>query len=179
MDHQLTFDRSLQKKVRGLKRRYKEIEDMIIEQTEIVPDPSECSLGYWHLHLPWGQDYIMSRKTPNKFRRALLQLLINRVNHLIKLKSEKQMGYQIYAIITFPNLFYSKIVVLPDSSWFDGFFERESKEQKWIPLDDNRNISKEWNVVIPSELKVRGFKEIIFDDDFNYESELWFIGEVS
>ena len=65
MHYRLTIDRRLQKKVRGLKRRYKEIENIIIEQTETVPEPSKCGLGYWHLHLPWGQDYIMSRKTPN------------------------------------------------------------------------------------------------------------------
>jgi hypothetical protein len=76
-------------------------------------------------------------------------------------------------------LFNSQIVIFPDKSWFDGFFERSSKEQKWIPLDSGRNIIKEWNLVLSSDLKVRGFKEIISDDDINYEDEIWFIGELN
>ena len=92
---------------------------------------------------------------------------------------KEQSDYCIYAIISLPHLFDSQIVVIPDKSWFDFFFERNSTEQKWIPLDSERNLIKEWNLVLSSDLKVRGFKEIISDDDFNYEGEIWFIGELN
>ncbi|MEH7336671.1 DUF3916 domain-containing protein [Neobacillus drentensis] len=69
-------------------------------------------------------------------------------------------------------------MIAPDKSWFDGFFERNSTEQKWIPLGSERNLIKEWNIVLSSDLKIRGFKEIISDDCFNHEGEIWFIGEL-
>ncbi|MBV7509766.1 DUF3916 domain-containing protein [Bacillus sp. sid0103] len=84
-----------------------------------------------------------------------------------------------YAIISLPNLFDSQIVVLPDKSWFVGFLERNSQEQKWVPLDSDRNIIKEWNLVLSSDLKLRGFKEIISDEDINHVGEIWFIGELN
>ncbi|MED1471606.1 DUF3916 domain-containing protein [Bacillus salipaludis] len=69
--------------------------------------------------------------------------------------------------------------IKPEKSWFDGFFERNSAEQRWILLDSERNLIKEWNLVLSSDLKVRGFKEIISDDSFNYEGEIWFNGELN
>jgi hypothetical protein len=176
---QWRFENGSKKKVRGLGRRYKTLVEDLTELTKIIPNPNEYGLGYWHLHLPFSQEYIDSKKTPNKLRRDIMQKLIERVNYLISIKTTEQSDYCIYAIISLPNLFDSQIVVLPDKSWFVGFFERNSKEQKWIPLDSDRNIIKEWNLVLSSDLKVRGFKEIISDDEINHVGEIWFIGELN
>ncbi|MBM7656334.1 hypothetical protein JOC76_005909 [Neobacillus cucumis] len=107
-----------------------------------------------------------------------MRKLIEPGEHLINIKKQEQSDYCIYVIISLPHLFDSQIVVIPDKSWFDGFFKRNSTEQKWIPLGSERNLIKEWNIVLSSDLKVRGFKEIISDDCFNHEGEIWFIGEL-
>ena len=176
---QWKFDNGSPKKLRGLKRRYKTLITDFNEMTETMPNPNEKSLGYWHLHLPFSQEYIDSKKTPNKLRRDIMQMLINRVDYLKNIKTKEQSDYRIYSIISLPNLFDSQIVVLPDKSWFDGFFERDSDEQKWITLDKHRNLIEEWNLILPSALEVRGYKEIISEDNYNYEGEIWFIGELS
>jgi hypothetical protein len=136
-------------------------------------------LGYWHLHLPFSQAYIDSIKAPNKLRRDIIQTLINRVSHLKNLKSPLQDEYRIYTVISLPNLFDSQIAALPDRSWFDGYFERDSQEQKWQPLNKQRNLIKEWKLILPPVLEVKGCKAIISDEDYCYEGEKWFIGELN
>ena len=167
------------KKVRGLKRRKKTLINSISDITEKMPNPSEYGLGYWHLHLPFAQSYINSSKFPNRFRREIMQILINRVSYLKNIKTKAQVEYRIYALISLPDLFDSQIVVLPHNSWFDGFFERDSEEQKWIPLDTSRNLIQEWELNCPPDLQIKGYKEIISEEDYYSEGEKWFIGELN
>jgi hypothetical protein len=53
----------------------------------------------------------------------------------------------------------------------------------WIALNENRNLSKEWDLTIPDELDVKGIKEDIKDlelvDDDIFGGETWFIGELN
>ena len=176
---QWQFDNGSKKKVRSLKRKYKTLVQDLKNITETMPNPTESSLGYWHLHLPFSQDYVDSKKTPNKMRRDIMQMLISRVNYLINIKTKEQIDYRIYSIISLPNLFDSQIVVLPDKSWFDGFFERDTKEQKWIPLSLERNIVSEWDLSVPKGMDILGIREEITDEDGEkFESEIWFVGEL-
>ena len=166
------------KKVRGLKRRKKTLKKWISDITKQMPNPSECGLGYWHLHLPFAQTYVYSSKLPNKFRREIMQSLIDRVSYLKSIKSKGQAEYRIYALVSLPNLFDSQLVVYPHNSWFDGFFERDSEEQKWIALDTSGNLILEWELNCPSNIQIKGFKEVISEEDYYFEGEIWFIGEL-
>lgn len=170
------FDNGSKKKPRGLKRRYKTLINVMEKSTRTMPDLNESSLGYWHEHLPFSQEYIDSKKTSNSIRRGIMQTLINRVNYLKSIKQEEHIDYRMYTIISLPHLFDSQIAIIPDKSWFEGFFE---EEQKWIPLDKDRDLLKEWHLNTPSNLEVKGYKEIISDEDYYHEGEVWFIGELS
>lgn len=118
------FKNDYKKKVRGLNRRKRTLIKSISDITEEMPIPSEYGLGYWHLHLPFAQSYINSGKLRNKFRREIMQILINRVSYLKNIKTQVQEEYRIYALISLPDLFDSQIVVLPNKSWFNGFFKK-------------------------------------------------------
>ena len=77
-----------------------------------------------------------------------------------------------------PALWYSEIIVFFGESHFEGYFYRNNEYQKWIPLEDTRNIAKEWTLRVPKALKIKGYKEILTNDDSIYENELWYIGEI-
>jgi len=176
--NRLALDADLKKKVRGLQRKYREIENYVIEETEFVLNPFSPSLNYWHLHLPWGKEYIYSYKTPNRFRRKVMQLLIDRVHYLIQEKAKSEKSYQVYAIVYLPYLFHSQLVVVPDKSWFDNYFERQSPDQTWVSLSDERDLAKEWQLHIPDTLSVLGMKERTIEDGESFVSDIWFIGEL-
>ena len=172
------FDNGSKKKLRGIRRRFNTLEKDIVSITNTMPDPNESSLGYWHLHLPFSQEYIDSIKTPYSIRRKLIQLSIDRVNFLIQLKTKEQSDFRVYGVISLPNLFDSQLAVIPDNTFFEGFFDRNTEDQQWIPLDKSRDIIEEWNLELPDGLMVKGYKEIIIDKDYSYQGEIWFIGEL-
>ena len=73
-----------EKKVRGIKRKLYNLLARTEEHT--AEFPTHFYNGYWHLHLPVAQNFIDSNKTPKKVERFCIQTLLNRAEHLIRLK---------------------------------------------------------------------------------------------
>ncbi|MBZ5753895.1 DUF3916 domain-containing protein [Metabacillus sp. DBTR6] len=119
-----------------------------------------------------------SGNTPNSVRNLCMQTVINQVQHLIDIKRESEKAHRVYTLISLPRLFDSQIVFLFDKKDFEGFFDRDTEEQRWIPLLSDRSIKKEWGLEIPEGLAVKGYKQIINDENYAYEGGLWFIGEL-
>lgn len=165
------------KKVRGIKRKYHNMVKRIEEHT--LEFPSEFFNGYWHLHLPVALDFISSSKTPKKIKRLCIQKLLDRAEHLLKLKPHDNEKYRVVVSVDLPNLWGSQIIVFKGDSHFRGFFDRNDEYQKWFRLSDNRNIQTEWGLSVPDNFQVLGFKEVITDEDGDrYEGEIWFLGEL-
>ena len=165
------------KKIRGLKRKSRNLENRIISYTEFFPEEED---RYWHLHLPCRSNLIDSIKTPFSLRRSIIQLLIDRTNHLINSRSEElELGYaHVLLALNFPNLWNSQIIVFYDQEYFRNFFDRNSPSQLWTKLPSTRDIIREWKLNLPPSLDVVGYKEDISDEEFEYSGELWFIGEL-
>lgn len=164
------------KKVRGMKRKYHKMINNIKENT--MEFPTGFFNGYWHLHLPVAQDFISSEKTPKSVKRQCIQALLDRAEHLIGLKPTDKDKYRVVVAIDLPHLWNSQIIIFKGESHFKNFFERNDEYQKWLHLPDNRNIKTEWDLLIPNEKEITGFKEIITDEDHHYEGEIWFIGQI-
>ncbi|WP_046173579.1 DUF3916 domain-containing protein [Domibacillus indicus] len=166
------------KKVRGMKRKTENMMKRIEEST--MEFPSEFYKGYWHLHLPADQDFINSHKTPCNVKRLCIQALIDRTNHLMEIKPDSNEKLRAAACITFPHLWDSQIIVFKGDRHFQNFFNRNDDFQRWIPLAEERNLAAEWELSIPSGMKVKGFKEEVIDDEEEacHTREIWFIGEL-
>ncbi|PFK67194.1 hypothetical protein COJ21_24315 [Priestia megaterium] len=178
--HRWKFDNGLKKKTRGIKRKCRTFVNSITEYTTSLPSPEDNSyLGYWHLHMPFNESFIDSKNTSNSVRKLCMQTMINRMQHLIDTRTELEKEYRIYILISLPKLFDSQIVVLFDKEDLNGFFDRNTEEQSWIPLPSERSIEKEWGLEIPENLVIKGYKETINDEDYFHEGELWFIGELA
>lgn len=170
-------DKSYRKKIRGKTRKFKEMEIALIESTSKFPKV-DLEYGYWHLHIPTSQRFIDSYKTPVSLRRKFIQLIIDRVEFLINNKVESDVPTRVIACINSPNLWDSQIIVFFGEDYYKSFFDRNTEYQKWKSLLKQRNICREWNLNLPKMLKVKGYKEEIYDEDLYYEGELWFIGEL-
>lgn len=165
------------KKVRGLKRKTKNMLKRIEQETTIFPD--DFYNGYWHLHLPVAQDFISSPKTPFAIKRLCIQILLNQAEHLIKIKPHFNIRFRVVVAIDLPDLWNSQIIIFYGESYFNGFFERNDDYQKWIPLSMDRNIVNKWDLSIPDEMDCLGISEIIYGEDGElFEGEIWFVGEV-
>lgn len=70
----------------------------------------------------------------------------------------------------------SRIIVFYNEKYYNNFWKRESSYQTWERLDPKKSLKQRLN--IQTNLKEIGFKETLNDDDFKYETELWFWGEL-
>ncbi|MFY0331316.1 MULTISPECIES: DUF3916 domain-containing protein [Bacillus] len=141
--------------------------------------PANVSHDYWHLPLPAADDFMTSNRTPKKIKRLCIQTLLNRAEHLIDLKQNDGEIYRVVVAVDLPELWHSQIIVFKGNSYVKNFFNRQDEHQTWLPLSDQRNIQKEWDLSVPQNMRSIGFKEVITDDDeVSYEGERWFMGEL-
>jgi hypothetical protein len=165
------------KKIRGLKRKTRNMVNRIVEET--IKFPSDFYNGYWHLHLPVSQDFISSNKIPFGIKKICIETLISRAEHLIKIKPITSERTCVVVAIDLSGLWNSQIIIFSGNSHFEGFFERNDQYQKWIPFSKERNLEIEWGINIPENLNAKGFKEVITDEDGGiYTRDIWFIGEL-
>ncbi len=153
--------------------------ESICAHTEVFPEEHPWAHGYWHLHLPVDQGFIDSLKTPFPVRRQCVQTLIDRCQHLQRLKPPSDEPVRVVASISLPYLWDSQIIVFFGQDYFSTFFGRSSEGQSWMPLRESRSIRSEWRLQIPETFQERGYCERIRDEDFSHDGELWFIGELS
>ncbi len=88
-----------EKKIRGMKRKTNTMIKRIEEHTKTFPS-TFYNDEYWYMPLPVSQAFIESHKTPRKVKRLCIQTLIDRVNHLIKIKPSDAHTYRVVTIIS-------------------------------------------------------------------------------
>ncbi len=150
--------------------------------TSSLPNANEQSaLGCWSIHLPFNSSYMHAKRNSNSIKRFYLQTAINRIEHLIHLKTTVEKEYRIYFGVSFPNLQTSNILIVCSEQgierFFEGFLGRYMDGPQWVSLPQERNIEKEFGLHIPKELQVKGYTETFTDSDYN-DKEIWFIGEL-
>lgn len=165
-----------ERKIRGYKRQCINMLNRIEENT--FEFPTEFYNGYWHMLLPVSQHFINSAQTPKKIKRLCIQTLLDRAKYLSGLKPDDKEKYRIVVKIDLPDLWRSQIIVFKGDSYFENFFDRNGEYHKWLLLTEDRNIQTEWGLSIPSDFGISGYKEVINDEDYHYEGEIWFIGEL-
>jgi hypothetical protein len=165
-----------EKKIRGIRRKKRDLLDRIVLNTDEFP--ANFYNGHWHMPLPAAKDFISSSKTPRRVKKVCIEMLIRRVEHLISIKPISKETLRVVAAIDLPALWNSQIIVFNCETNFNSFFERNNDVQKWIPLSLEWEFEREWQLNIPANLRVKGYKEVIKDEDGEYHREIWFVGEL-
>ncbi|MDZ5711380.1 DUF3916 domain-containing protein [Jeotgalibacillus haloalkalitolerans] len=166
-----------EKKIRGKKRKTKQMLAFMEEATEYFP--TEFYGGYWNYPLPVGQSFITSDQISFKIKRLCMQTLIDRAWHLAQ---QKPKGYDFCRVIAFihrTDLWRSEIIVFKDEDYYSKFFDRNGDDYKWRRLNDERDITRELNLLKPESFRPIGFDEFIMDEDKNeVRGEIWVVGEM-
>lgn len=167
------------KKIRGARRKYNKLLERLVSTTNDFPD-LENQL-YWHLHMPCSDLLLNSPKTPSYIRSGCIKTIIERTKYLINIKPHSMRNSKVVAAISIPYLWDSQIIVFNDNEYFNSFFDRNDKHHKWLPIsnEDTSRFLNKWSISTTGDLEIKGYKEIICDDDYNYQGEIWFIGELS
>lgn len=160
------------------KKKLIQLVNRIVKNTSKFPSEDIKGCGYWHMHLPVAEKFIDSKKTAKFIRKTCIQTLIDRAYHLSKLKPPNKMPVRVVASINLPSLFASQIIVFFGDNYFSSFFDRNSKEQSWKFIKQQKSLLDEWDLNLPDGFIEKGYYEEIHDEDFDYSGELWFIGEL-
>lgn len=82
------------------------------------------------------------------------------------------------AVIDEFDFWESQIIVFYDNDYYDSFWQRDSDEQIWSPIvKQGMSFIQEHH--IESNLKEKGYYEVITDTDYNKKTILWFYGDLS
>ena len=168
------------KKIRGLRKKCCAMVNALTEQTSHFPE--KClSEEYWHVHLPVDQSFVDSRQIPKSVKKLCMQTMLDRACFLAAHKDSTEYG-RVLCLISLPDLWASEIIIFYSHSYYESFFNRNTVWQKLIPLG-NQAIVKEYNLHIPYNFQVKGYKHECFDEDntniLTYSGEIWAIGELA
>ena len=132
--------------------------------------------GYWKMYLPVSEFFIASTKTPRYVKKAAMQTFINGIVQLIRIRPpELREKTRVVASIDLPDMWFSQFTIFFDETYYNGYFDRNHPDYKWIPLPPERNLLKEWGLTIPNTLTVKGYRE----EEYNrWSRDIWFIGEL-
>ena len=83
---------------------------------------------------------------------------------------------KIVGIIVTNEISDSRIIFFYNEEYYNNFWKRNNSYQIWSKLDLESSLKQKLN--IQTSLKEIGFKEIINDEDFRYETELWVYGDI-
>ena len=120
--------------------------------------------------------FIEYPKTSSKIKTEFCRKWLKAAERFIKQKPEDVGFCKVVTVICMPNLWCSQITIFYDENYYSTFFDRHDPYQTWTPIQEGRSLLAERNIV--SVLSERGYREVIVDEDYTYEGELWFYGEL-
>lgn len=111
----------------------------------------------------------------NSIKRKFIIKGLEITEKLIKHKDNKKFC-RIVGMIETKEISNSRIILFYDEEYYNNFWKREGSYQTWEKLDSKKSLKQRLN--IQTNLKELGFKETLNDENFKYETELWFYGEL-
>ncbi len=109
-----------------------------------------------------------------------MQAMIDKVEHLISIKPKSNTKTRVVAHINETSLWYSEITIFFGEEYYSNFFTRNSKFQTWNEMPENQSLVKKNHLIIPAGLTIKGYFELLGDedDDWEWQNNLWYIGEL-
>lgn len=158
-------------KQRGQRRKLKNLLSNI-DKFEAFTD---VDIEYEHFHVP-STPWIECPKTSGKVKTIFIKKWLEKTVEFIENKPNELQFYKVVAVIDSKSLYSSQIIIFYSESYYNNFWKRKNYYQTWEKLDSKKSLKQRLN--IQTNLKEIGFKETINDDDYKYETELWFYGEL-
>lgn len=162
----------IRKKVRGSTRKLHSLESKFESILLDIPDESFAHDKVWHYHLPNPSRLVDSTNSSYKLRKKFLQLLADKLVELDKITKGK---YRTLLLITLPYLSQSRIDICVDIKHFEKLVSNTDSPSKWTPLSSERNITRELDLVLPTEYRSKGFFRNSTDLNTKLIEENWII----
>ena len=160
------------KKQRGQKRK---LTALIRNIYQIKPfENTNCQ--YEHFHVPCSQ-FISSPKTYGRIKTQFCKAWLDKTAEIMEQKPDCLSFCKVVSVIDEFDLWKSQIIIFYDKKYYNSFWSRTSGEQIWKPIESQgKSFIQERH--IESNLKEKGYYEIISDFEYSHRTALWFYGDV-
>ncbi len=172
-----------QKKLRGERRRIRNLKREINELSKILPTPRSTSTiykGYDAFHFRMFELIGEFDLIPRRKKRDFLQEIINSVSNLHNLKTVKEREYRVMCFFFLPNMEYILVSIFYTKAGLDdfyrGLYHGGRFEKEMIPIIDPNYLQSEWQINVPSYLEVKGYHCNIGERE---NETMWLIGNLS
>ena len=169
------------RKVRGLRRRLRALE----RWAAAIGDPYPASLTpedhYWNVKIPVLDALVEGPRARRRVQRQCVQRLIDAAASLIRSKPASATGSRVVACVCVPDLFSSEVCIYTDETYFQSKVQPSQRENERITPILGRSLAASWGLVVPPGMGERGVLWELHDpseEGGEYQSELWFYGEV-
>ena len=164
---------SFKKKQRGQRRK---LAAMLRHIAGFVPyERIDADRGYECFKVP-SDMFIECPKTSSKIKTEFCRKWLQAAERFLAQKPADIGFCKVVAVVCMPNLWCSQITIFYDEQYYGTFFDRRGPYQTWTLLPGERSLLAERNISSP--LTERGYREVIVDEDYVSEGELWFYGEL-
>ncbi len=157
------------KKIRGLKHKHKTLKKRISDICSVFPENTGT---YWHMHMPCSNSILDYPKVRHKFSQDLAGFLIEQSKHLNTLKPKDHFA-KIVCYLPLSYLWDAQIIIFFNEEYYDSFFRRNDKYQKWIPIELSQALKSRWHIFDDST-NFRGYHEKTNDEECSSEQDIWF-----
>lgn len=159
------------KKIRGRKRKWRNFINNLTKITSIYPVRNN-ELGYLNYKLPIGQDFLESSV---KVKRLCIQKLLQQAKYLQEIRPNN-IKDRIIVFVNLQDVWDASIIIFQNEDCFSEFISRDTEYEKWLPISEECDILKEWN--IRCDVPKKGYKRMITDEEFSINDEVWLFGEI-
>lgn len=167
------------RKLRGKKRIFAWLRRWSEGFSTMYPPGDIARLGYWNWKIPVPQELVEGRRAKPRWSIACAQLLVDAAAHLRAARPEWTRDCRIVCCLTVPCLFGSEVCVYRDEEYF---LHQVSPVRGAYEIKERivgRSLVEQWGLVMPEEFGELGVSVFQPDDeDGDYRSDWWFLGDV-
>lgn len=162
------------KKQRGARRRM----NTLLHNIETFEPFQQTNGRYEHFLVP-SSGFINNPRTRGKLKTEFIVAWLAKTTSFIRMKPKELSFCRIVALIKVPNYWKSQIIIFYDKEYYGNFWNRHSREQTWVPMNEHHSLIKSRNV--KTDLKEKCYLELLADDcneKIIHKSLLWFYEEL-
>ena len=132
-----------------------------------------------HFHVPCSP-WIEMPGTSGRVKTTFCKAWIAKAEEIVRNKPEGLPFCKVAALLSYPDLHESEIILFYDQEYYDTFWKRDWEEQKWTRIEGGRSFAGDRG--ISTGLHETEYFEEIFDEETDYTeriytAHLWFYAE--
>jgi hypothetical protein len=169
------------KKIRGVPRRLRELDRWAADFLGYFPAGLSADDRCQCFKLPILQGLVDGRHASQAVRRVCAQRVVDACSNLIQSKPAHARPFRVVALLSWPDLFPSRVCIYTDEEIFQRQMYTGEHEFGSVKAITNRSFAKERGLVLPAGFSERGLEVQGTGSDGTgwYVFEHWFFGEVA